>query len=110
MKKYKQKDLGYPREKTDAQFIVQMPDYSYWGVPCQIIVDSRDEYYKKDKEDTVKYIRRNTLSEYEISEWASNNMDWKDVKEYAVFIKKDEEEFDFQEGWTNGDNEIKGKI
>lgn len=68
-RKYVIKDLGYQRTPTDAVYDVEMPD-GVWRVPVQVIVDNRDEYYKNEKEDTVKSIQDGQMDVYEISEWA----------------------------------------
>lgn len=104
------KDLGYKRVPTPAAFRVQMPDSSYWRVPVQCIVDSRDEHYKEDQEDTVKSIRDGSLSDYEIYDWAGNNMNWSDVADYAEKVDAPVKKIDWEEGWSNGDKEIVGKV
>lgn len=109
MKTYQQKDLGYPREATSAMFRVTMPDGSRWDVPVQAIADSRDENYQDDKEDTIAFIRAKSLGRGEIEDWAVNNMNWDDVKEYATQAVKPEEP-DLQDGWVNGEKEIVGKL
>ena len=110
MKTYKQKDLGYPRAKTDAKMQLTMSDGSRWEFPVQIIADSRDEYYQDEKEDTIKYIRRGSLDKFEIEDWAANNMNASDVLEYMVELPSKKTELDFEEEWTNAEKEIDGKI
>jgi hypothetical protein len=110
MKEYIQKNLGYPREKTDAKYRVTMNDGSIWEIPVQIIVDKRDEYYKDDEEDTIKFIRNKSLSVFEIEDWASNNMDWSEVKDYAKKVGHVQGEDMYQDGWTNGEIEVVGEI
>ena len=112
MKTYKQKNLGYKRTPTTASLNVTMEDGSVYSIPVQIIADNRDEYYfkeHKDEEDTIKYIRNKSLDSYNIKGWATNNMDWKDVSEYAEKVDCSKG-VDFQEGWINGEKEIVGKI
>lgn len=109
MKTYKQKDLGYKRISTKAMYNVKMEDGSIWQVPAQIIADSRDEYYKNEKEDTIKYIKNGELVEYDLIDWAQNNMSWIHVSEYAEKVESSKC-IDFQEGWINGENEIVGEI
>ena len=87
MKTYTQKKLGYPRQKTKARYCITLSNGEVWAIPAQIIVDNRDEYYKDEKEDTVKFIRNKELDEYEIEDWAKNNMNWADVKEYAEKVE-----------------------
>jgi len=104
------KNLGYERTPTNAKFRVTMPDGTQYDVPVQTIVDSRDENYREDKEDTIGYIRRGTLTGYEISDWAANNMNWSDVEGVAVKVDVPLPLTDFQDGWTNGDRKIVGEI
>lgn len=110
MAKYKQKDLGYKRTPTDASYRVEMEDRSVWEVPVQVIVDSRDENYKSDEEDTIGFIRAGTLDRYEIEDWASNNMNWSDVKHLASKVTVVEIEPDWEDGWSNGKKGITGKL
>jgi hypothetical protein len=107
---YTMKDLGYTRTPTDAMYQVEMPDGSLWQVPVQVIADSRDENYVEDQEDTIGYIRTCSLSEFEITDWAGNNMNWSDVKQYAVEVPRPKRKVDWEEGWVNGEKEIVGKL
>ena len=108
MKTYTQKDLGYTRTPTSAVLRITMPDGSTWDVPAQIVVDSRDEYYCDEKEDTAGI----ALAEwhdfcYLVKDWSAGNMNWDEVADYAVkstFSRP----VDFQEGWVNGDKELIG--
>lgn len=106
---YKQKNLGYPRETTKARFRVTMPDGSQWDVPVQLIADSRDKHFADEREDTVALCRTSHDS-YEIVDWAGNNMNWKDVRRYAVAIPPRKDATDFQTGWTNGEKEFIGEV
>ncbi len=110
MKKYKQKDLGYPRENTDAELHINMSDGSIWSIPVQIIVDARDEYYQDEKEDTVKFVRDRSLTNYEIIDFASNNMNFSDFNGHAKEIPTKRKKLDFEEEWANGDKEVVGEI
>lgn len=107
---YVMKDLGYPRTPTAAIFRVEMPDGSKWDVPVQAIVDSRDEYYASDKEDTVGFIRAGSLSDAEIDDWAGNNMNWSDVEPFAVPAPTERKPVDWNEGWANGEKQVVGEL
>ena len=106
---YTQKDLGYPRTATDAKFIVTMPDGSSWAVPVQVIADNRDEAYGDEREDTVFRVRKCGMDPRDLKEWAENDMNWDEVEPYAQQVSGPCAP-DFQEGWTNGEKEIKGAI
>ncbi len=105
------KDLGYKRTPTDAMFRVEMGDLSKWDVPVQVIADSRDEFYLEDEEDTIGSIRAGSLSDSEINDWAGNEMNWSDVREYAIPVPvTQQKKINWQEGWTNGEKEIVGAL
>lgn len=109
-KVYKQKDLGYKRTPTSAMMRCTFSNGEIWDVPLQIIADSRDENYKEDKEDAVKFIRKESLDEYDLEDWFSNNMDWSDVSEYAVFVPQPTVKFDYEDDFCNCEKDIYGKV
>lgn len=85
--------------------LVEMSDFSVWRVPVQVIADAMTDYYveqcgedrEKAKAETERLF---TESEYEIEDWAANNMDWDEVEPHAVRVSAGE--VDYQEGWVNG--------
>lgn len=88
-----------------------MSDGSRWGVPVEIIARDRAKAYASEfgddierslAEDTVPLF---TESEFEIIDWAQNNMNWDDVKQHAGRMAHSSEP-DYQEGWVNGDKEL----
>lgn len=107
---YKMKDLGYERTPTSAIYRVEMTDGSLWDVPVQVIADSRDEFYREHNEDTIGSIRDGTMDSSEIADWAQNDMNWSDVKEFAVKAEAKPKKIDWEEGWTNGEKEIVGEL
>jgi len=96
-----------------------MPNKEHWLVPVSVIAESRAKYYseqdaekgglsKSEKEAIYKEEYDYAMDDIsEIIDWASNNMDWKDVVYVAI---KDRDEplhhIDYQEGWLNGEKEI----
>lgn len=90
---------------------IEMPDGSKWDVPVMIIAKNRAKYYKDEfGGDVEKSLKEDTLplfiDDYEIHDWAANNMNWDDVKAFAKKAPDEKREIDFQEGWVNGDYEI----
>lgn len=85
--------------------LVEMPDFSVWRVPVQVIADAMTDYYveqcgedrEKAKAETERLFAED---EYEIQDWAANNMDWDEVEPHAVQVSAGE--VDYQEGWVNG--------
>lgn len=83
---------------------VTMPDNTRWDVPCEVIAKNRAEYYKEDGYDEeFEYTMSN---EFELTDWAANNMYWDDVKKYAKQAPDATVEFDFDDGWCNGEKEF----
>ena len=93
---------------------VTMPDGSKWDVPAKLIAEKRARYHAKSdtgKESGpefekvfAKEVKYALEDEYEIVDWASNNMNWSDVEYVAVNVSV--MEVDFQEGWCNGEKEV----
>lgn len=95
----------------DKELHVTMPDGSVWAVPVQLIATNRAEYYAGEfggdvnrslAEDTLPLFRSD---DFEIEDWAANNMDWSDVQHAAKCVSAGD--VDFQEGWVNGDKTVK---
>jgi hypothetical protein len=98
----------------DKLYIVEMPSRNKWMINVGFIANHRAEYFAKEFDgDVKKSLLEDTLpifeaDEYEIEDWAKNNLDWDDVKSSALLVKnvnKDDTE-DLKEGWMNGDVEI----
>lgn len=91
--------------------VVTMPDESVWAVPVEIIASNRATYYAHEfGSDVEESLAKDTLplfdgDAFEIEDWAANNMNWEDVVNHARLIK--EGETDYQEGWVNGEKEVK---
>lgn len=94
---------------------VTMPDGSKWKVPVRIIAEHRAKYYfeeRKEFNSLEESLKEDTLplfeeDEYEIEDWASNNMDWEDVSKHALRVKdKGLSSEELQDGWVNGEKEI----
>jgi len=43
---------------------------------------------------------------YEIDDWASNNMNWKDVKDQAVLVDTPIPKINYEREWSNIDKEV----
>lgn len=96
--------------KTMKVLRITMPDGSEWEVPASIIAKHRASYYgEKEGPEVAKAEYAHTMkSNDELLDWAPNNMDWSDVKQHAkMVLPPNPLECDFQEGWLNGDREIR---
>ena len=86
---------------------VTMPDGRRWDIPALFIAQHRAKAIVETDPETnfdaeVKFALND---EYEIQDWAANNMNWKDV-ELQVQMVNEDITADYQEGWVNGNKEI----
>ncbi|KKN60230.1 hypothetical protein LCGC14_0534290 [marine sediment metagenome] len=88
---------------------VTMPDGSTWHVPADLIANDRAHYYatKENGQETYDEEYKFTLEDNtELIDWAINNMNWADVKEFAFLVPRLKVDVDYQEGWVNGEHEV----
>jgi len=83
---------------------VKMPDGSVYGVPVEMIARNRAAHYSHEfdgdierslKEDTIPLFESD---DYEIQDWAVNNMNWSDFDGHQVNIS-DASKPDFEDAW-----------
>lgn len=74
-----------------------------WEVPAHVIADDRGKYYAKKDKDTTYQEEYDfaILDDYEIIDWARNNMNWSDVKTHARLAVTARPDFDYAEAWVN---------
>lgn len=92
---------------------ITMPDGSKWDVPVMAIARNRATFYAQEfGNDVERSLTEDTLplfaeDEFEIRDWAANNMDWDDVADQAVLaVPSKLSERDKQRGWMNGAKEF----
>lgn len=91
---------------SNLMYVVTMSNGDKYGVPAKVIADNYATYYQSVGEDYQENF--DTMmdwfhqGDFEFADWAKNNMDWDDVKEYAVLLERAPQEVDFQDGWVNG--------
>ena len=90
--------------------VMTMPNGEIWQIPAEIIANSRANYYgEKEGPEMRKEEYEYTLNDnLELIDWAANNMNWSEVKEFAKKIKEADPilEDAFEECWRNGEREI----
>lgn len=90
---------------------IKLPDGSVWGVPVMTIAKDRAANYAAEfggsverslVEDTIPLFE---ADDFEIQDWAENNMNWSDVSADATRIRPPDPLTveDFQEAWVNGE-------
>lgn len=92
---------------------ITMPDGSKWDIPVSVIALDRAKYYAREEfdGDVERSLAEDTMplfdsDDYEIEDWAANNMNWSDVEAFATKVNDPTEEIDYQEGWVNGEKEV----
>lgn len=96
----------------DKKLRVTMPDGSQYDIPVLIIATNRAWQYKHEFDGSLqRSLDEDTIplfsdDDYEIEDWAANNMNWSDVAADARRVGS--LDVDLQEGWMNGDKEIVG--
>lgn len=76
-------------------------------IPAEVIAKHRANYYANREEDTefADELEYGLSDEYVLIDWASNNMNWDDVKDEATEIEPDECEK--RDEWTNAEKEVR---
>lgn len=78
-------------------------------IPIEIIAESRTQYYSEvdgfSKGSTEWDAEmKQSLRHDEIKDWVENNMDWSDVKDFAV--KEEAGSFDYDKNWFEGEFDV----
>lgn len=85
-----------------------MPDKSEWAVPIHVIAENRARHYMEEFDNNLdRSLDEDTWPLFEsdpdeVGDWASNNMDWKDVRDSATLFSTPASSCNYQEGWVNG--------
>lgn len=90
--------------------VVTMPDHSRWRIPAQFIAEHRARYYVEHYEDAPAFGDEVAIAlsdDYELKDWASNNMNWADVVKVAERLPDEIVECDYARAWTNADKEVR---
>jgi hypothetical protein len=95
-------------ELFNKHLLIEMPDGLTYGIPIEIIARNRAEHYKDEfNGDVAESLREDTIplfdDFYEVHDWASNNMNWDEVKIHAITLKRKTLDDEFQDAWVNGE-------
>ena len=87
---------------------VFFPNGTTWDIPADVIARHRAEYYDEHDPDASfeEEFEYAINDEYELVDWASNNMNWEDVEEHATQVAQLPTFFEYDKYWTNADKEI----
>jgi len=104
----------YDTPLFEKMLYLDMPDGRTYVLPVEVIARHRANHYAGSKfnnsfsdsltNDTIPLFLN---SDFEIVDWAQNNMNWADVKDRTFIAeRKPPAECKFQEAWVNGDPKV----
>lgn len=85
-----------------------MPDGTVWDIPAAVVAEHRATYYAQRDPDTT-YSAEYDLTmrdDYELLDWAGNNMDWEDVEARAVRVDTPQPGADRHKQWLEAEREV----
>ena len=83
------------------KLILTSPEGDEWSISVQRIIAHRAGVYGNTDEAYKKTFELFESDDFEIEDWAVNNMNWSDVKEHAVKVK--ECKMDMETVWCEGE-------
>lgn len=100
--------------ETKDTLRLKMPDGRVYEIPIQVIAENRARSYADEFEDSLaRSLEEDTLplfakSDYDVIDWAKNNMNWEDVVLHARVISEPRppSPAEMQEGWVGGDMHV----
>lgn len=84
---------------------VSFSDGSQYDIPVRVILINASEYYHRKDPDYPQDQFGHDWSDFEIGDWATNNMNWCEVAPHAVQVKPPDKR-DMDELWSNADTEV----
>jgi hypothetical protein len=100
------------KTSRNKELVVTMQDGSKWGIPVHVIANHRAQYYYETGEfsSVAKSLAEDTIphfedDEFNIIDWAQNDMDWEDIKLHARLAEA-APPINYEYGWINGEKEI----
>jgi hypothetical protein len=90
---------------------VRFSNGDMFEIPARVIAENRANYYADldgyeiNSNEWEAEIISALNDEFEIEDWAANNMNWNELAPYARRIDSDKE-FDYDDGWTDADIEL----
>jgi hypothetical protein len=94
----------------EKKLIIKFHKGITYEVPTTFIAESRANYYaevdgyERDSQEYLDEIRYALDDEFELFDWVQNNMNWSDLKDYAVRI--DDDPIDEEQEWLDGNHTL----
>jgi hypothetical protein len=99
-------------EIKKACMVLTLSDGSRWSLPISVIAENRANFYKDEFDgDIQRSLDEDTWTlfaedDYEIYDWAGNNMDWDDVEHHLTRLPSLEKVLDYYDEWASCEKEI----
>jgi len=81
----------------------------WWKIPAHLIAESRATYYA-GREGQQAYFDEYEITmndDFEILDWAANNMNWSNVAPYAIFVGIEPmSDSEYQKSWSNAEKKV----
>lgn len=83
-------------------------DGTTWEIPAEVVANNSTDYYmsKPEPEFTREEEFESSMDDYELTDWAGNNMNWSDVSAHAVRVPGTSPTPDYESDWGNADMEV----
>ena len=94
----------------EKKLIIKFHKGINYEIPARIIAEQRAQYYASidgydlDSQEYLDEMNYALEDEFEIFDWVQNNMNWQDLKSYAIRIE--DELFDPEKEWENRNHTI----
>ena len=81
-----------------------------FGIPVRVIAENRADYYAdidgydKESNEWEQEVQNAINSEYDIEDWAANNMNWSELEPYAEPL--DKSDIDYEDDWGDADKKV----
>ena len=86
--------------------IVIMPDHTIWRIPALFIAEDRAKYYVEHDGDPSIFddeVEFALTDEYELVDWANNNMNWSEVVSVAEKMPNEIIPCSYERAWPNAE-------
>lgn len=92
---------------ANKYYTIEMTNGDIYGIPAEVIAENYASYYHKNHDEDYKenfdyMMELFDKKDYDFEDWARGNMNWDEVQDKAVLLRKGNIEVDFQECWTGG--------
>lgn len=94
--------------------VVRFPDDTVWAIDLDFIARDRASYYARVDCKYNRTLVYDNVYQHELSvqddsdllDWASNNLNWSDVRDHAHLLYVDPAEIDYEKEWSNAEMSI----